>query len=92
MGRVKGKGPYIKLGGLSSRNSTILPHMLGSKITIEKGRGKGEGKGKNYLVFKVTDLHIGRKIGEFCVTRIGGMGRVIRRTRYSRRKGKKRIK
>lgn len=44
-----------------SRNSVILPHFVGLKLSVHNG--------KNFIPLFITERMVGKKIGEFILTR-----------------------
>lgn len=65
----------IKIIKTSSRNTTILPYMIGKKIKVHNG--------KDFYRLNITENMVGHKLGEFSLTR-------TRHIYKSKRKKKKR--
>jgi small subunit ribosomal protein S19 len=45
-----------------SRNSIVLPYLIGKTVQVYNG--------KKYILFKVTEEMVGFKLGEFVLTRL----------------------
>lgn len=59
--QIRSKVKSMKTIKTWSRSSTILPNFIGLKILIHNG--------KNFLPIYINEKMVGRKLGEFSVTR-----------------------